>query len=159
MNAFFFVFEKMSSSIPMFLVMLLAHVGFLFLLFFNKKAVLKNFEIFKVKNLCLSLFLIKLQDWRPTFLFKNAGIPTQVFFNEYCEIFKNSLFIEDLLIRPFRNFCLVIGNWYLRVIFYYCKIKPRNRKNFAKDGSKLAFRYLIISPLQIFVTSSNCKES
>ena len=84
--------------------------------------------------------------------------PTQVFFCEYCEIFKNSFFIEDLLIIPFRNFYLMIDNWYFRVIFYYCKIRPRYRKDFAIDRSKLVFRYLIISLLQRFVSSSNCKE-
>ena len=69
----FFVFEKMSSSIPMFLVMLLAHVGKRSnsrSQMFSKTGVLKNFAIFTGKNLCWSLFLIKFQDWRPTFLFK-----------------------------------------------------------------------------------------
>ena len=37
---------------------------------FSKTGVLKNFKIFTGKNLCWSLFLIKFQDWRPTFLFK-----------------------------------------------------------------------------------------
>ena len=70
---FLFVFEKMSSSIPMFLVMLLAHVGKRSnsrSQMFSKTGVLKNFAIFTGKNLCWSLFLIKFQDWRPTFLFK-----------------------------------------------------------------------------------------
>ena len=71
---FLFVFEKMSSSIPMFLVMLLAHVGkrsnSRYSQMFSKTGVLKNFAIFTGKNLCWSLFLIKFQDWRPTFLFK-----------------------------------------------------------------------------------------
>ena len=44
------------------------------------------------------------------------------------------------------------------IFFYYYKIRPRNRKNFAMDRSKLVFRYLIISLLQRFVSSSNCKE-
>ena len=70
---FCFVFEKMSCSIPMFLVMLLAHVGKRSnsrSQMFSKTGVLKNFAIFTGKNLCWSLFLIKFQDWRPTFLFK-----------------------------------------------------------------------------------------
>ena len=155
---FFFFFEKTSSSISVLLVMLLAHVGKRSQMF-SKTGVLKNFAIFTRKNLCWSLFLIKFQDWRPTFLFKKRlQTPTQVFFCEYCEIFKNSFFIEDLLIIPFRNFYLIIHNWYFRVIFYYCKIRPSNRKNFAIDQSKLVFRYLIISLLQRFVSTSNCKE-
>ena len=70
---FCFVFEKMSSSHPMLLVMLLAHIG--------KRAnsrsqmsfktnVLKYFAIITGKHLCWSLFLIKFQYWRPSFLFK-----------------------------------------------------------------------------------------
>ena len=45
-----------------------------------------------------------------------------------------------------------------RVIFYYCKIRPRKHKNFATDRPKLVFRYLNISLLQRFVSSSNWKE-
>ena len=37
---------------------------------FSKTGALKNFIIFTGKNLCLSLFLIKFQDWRPAFLFQ-----------------------------------------------------------------------------------------
>ena len=54
-SMFFFVFEKMSSSIPMFLVMLLAHVGKRSnscSQMFSKTGVLKNFAIFTGKNLC-----------------------------------------------------------------------------------------------------------
>ena len=47
----------------------------------------KNFAIFKGKQLSLSLFLIKLEALR------SAQPPTQVFFCEYCQIFKNSFFI------------------------------------------------------------------
>ena len=70
---FVFVFEKISSSIPMLLVMLLAHVGKgsnSRSQMFSKKGALKNFAIFTGKNLCWSLFSIKFQDWRPAFLFK-----------------------------------------------------------------------------------------
>ena len=112
----------MSSSIPMFLVMLLAHVGKRSnsrSQMFSKTGVLKNFAIFTGKNLCWSLFLIKFQDWRPAFLFK-----------------------QRLQRRCFS----------VRVIFYYCKIRPRNRKNFVTDRSKFVFHYLIIS------CSSDCKE-
>ena len=81
-----------------------------------------------------------------------------MFFCEYCEIFKNSIFTEDLLSKTFRNFYLMIDHWYFRVIFYYCKIRLRNRKKLAIDRSKFVFRYLIISLLQKFVSSWNCKE-
>ena len=69
----FFLFEKMSSSIPMLLVMLLAHVGKGLNSrpqMFSKTGVLEDIAIFTEKNLCWSLFLRKLQGWRRTFLFE-----------------------------------------------------------------------------------------
>ena len=90
----FFVFKKMSSSIPKFLVMLLAHVGRRSnscLQMISKTGVFKNFATFTGKKLCWSLFFIKFQDWRLTFLFKKKT-PTQVFFCGYCKFFKNSFF-------------------------------------------------------------------
>ena len=122
-----------------------------------KKAVLKNFAIFTGKNLCWNLFLIKFQDWRSAFLFKKK-LRRMRFYVNIAKILRTAFFIEDLLIIPFRNFYLMIDNWYFRVIFYYCKIRPRNRKNFSIDRSKFVFRYLIISLLQRFVSISNCKE-
>ena len=68
-----FVFEKISSSIPMWLAMLLAHVGKSSnsrSQMFYKTGALKHFVIFTGKNLCWNLFLIKFQDWRPASLFK-----------------------------------------------------------------------------------------
>ena len=53
-----------------------------------KRAVVKNFAIFTGKHLCWSLFLMKLQAWRPAILLKRD--PTQVFYYEYLEIFKNT---------------------------------------------------------------------
>ena len=53
--SYLFVFEKMSSSIPMFLVMLLAHVekrSNSRSQMFSKTGVLKNCAIFTGKNLC-----------------------------------------------------------------------------------------------------------
>ena len=46
------------------------------------------------KNLCWSLFLIKLQLWEPATLLKKA--PTQVFSCEICKLFKNNYFEEHL---------------------------------------------------------------
>ena len=68
---FCFVFEKMSSSLPMLLVMLFVHVGkrsnSRSQIFF-KVGVLTNFAIFTGKHVYWNLFLITLQDWRLTFL-------------------------------------------------------------------------------------------
>ena len=151
---FCFVFEKTSSSIPMLLVMLLAHVAKHsnnHSQMFSKTGVFKNFAIFTGKNLCSSHFLVKFQAWRPAFYLKrdsNAGV--FLFFFFFCEIFKNSLFIEDLFIISFQN--LIVDNWYFRLIFYYRKIRWRNRKNFAIARSKFVFRYLVIFLLQRFVS-------
>ena len=59
-----------------------------------KKAVLKNIAIFTGIHLCWSLFLIKLQALRPATLIKET--PTQVFFCEHCEVFKNTYFEKHL---------------------------------------------------------------
>ena len=45
---------------------------------FYKKICVKNFAIFRVKHLCWSLFLTKLQAFRPATLFKET--PAHVFF-------------------------------------------------------------------------------
>ena len=129
---FFFVSEKISSSIPMLLVMLLAHVGKRSnsrSQMFSKTGVLKNFAIFTGKNLCWSLFLIKFQDWRPAFLFKKR-------LQRRCSSVNIVKFLRTVFYwRPVHyttiNFYLMVDNWYFRVIFYYCKIRPHNWKNFA----------------------------
>ena len=59
-----------------------------------KQSVLKNFPNFAGKNVCWSLFLIKLEFWGPKTLLKKT--PTQVFSCEICKIFRNSYFPEDL---------------------------------------------------------------
>ena len=56
---------------------------------FFKMGVPKNFAIFTVKHLCWSLFLIKLQKACNCI----NKTPTQLFFCEYCEIFKGSLLL------------------------------------------------------------------
>ena len=49
---------------------------------------------------------------------------------------------------------LMIGNLYFRVMFYQCKIRPRNRKNFAIDRSEfLQKRWFFVKQHGIF--SSN----
>ena len=52
------------------------------------------FTKFTVKNLCWSLFLIKLQFWGPATLLKKT--PTQVLSCEICKLFKNNYFEEHL---------------------------------------------------------------
>ena len=86
---------------------------------FLKRGVLKNFVILTEKGLCWSLFLIKLQKGPKVLTnlqgFVEAAIRkiffeniracdiikkglTQVFFCEYCEIFKNTFFHKTPLV-------------------------------------------------------------
>ena len=69
---------------------------------FFEKGVLKYFAIYAGKQLCLSLFLIKLQEWRSAFSLKIT--PTQVFSCDYCKTLEKSFFIERLFNILFRNF-------------------------------------------------------
>ena len=145
----------MSSSIPMLLVMLLAHAGKgsnSRSRMFSKTGALKNFAIFKGKNLCWSLFLIKFQDWKPAFLFL---LQRRCFSVNIAKFLRAAFLLKTC---SSYNCKFLFDNSYFRVVFYYCKIRPPNRKNFAIDRSKFVFRYLIISLLQRFVSSSNCKE-
>ena len=110
---FCFVFQEMSSSIPMLLVTLLAHRG------------------------------------------KRSNSRSQMFFKT--GVLKNfAIFTYSL--RPahytFPKFYLMIDNWYFRVIFYYCKIRPRNRKNFAIDWSKLLVKRWFFVKIHIFFCSN-----
>ena len=57
------------------------------------RGVLKNFTKFTGKHLCQSLFFNKFAGLRPATLLKKA--PTQVFFCELYEIFKNTFFASD----------------------------------------------------------------
>ena len=58
------------------------------------KVFLKNFANFTEKNLCWSLFLIKLQFWGPATLLKKTL--TQVLCYETCKLFKNNYFEEHV---------------------------------------------------------------
>ena len=125
----FVVFEKVFTSVPMLLVMLLAHVGKRSnrrSQMFSKTDVLKNFAIFTRKNLCWSLFLIKFQDWRPTFLFKKR-------LEGRCFSVNIATFLRAAFLLNTCSFYL----FEFRVIFYYCKIRPRKHKSFATDRPKL----------------------
>ena len=66
--------------------------------------------------------------------------PTQVFSCGYCKIFKDIFFIEHRLVHY--TFPKFIDIRYFRAIFYYCKIRPRNRKNFPIDRSFRFYRDL-----------------
>ena len=58
-----------------------------------KKGALKNFANFTRKQMCWSLFLIKMQACLCWSLFLT---PTQMFYCEICEIFKNTYFEEHV---------------------------------------------------------------
>ena len=64
-----------------------------------KKGVLKNFANFKGKQLCWSLYLMKLQTWRPAALLKRDS-NTDIFC-QICEIFEERLetTVSKLLFR------------------------------------------------------------
>ena len=134
---FCFFYEKMLTSIPMLLVVILAHVrkrSNSCSQMFSKTDVLKNFAIFAGKSLWWSLFLIKFQEWMPASLFEKK-LQRRCFSVNIA----NSFFIEDLFIKPFWNFYLMIDNWCFRVIFCYCKIRQCNSKNFPIDRSFFFF--------------------
>ena len=74
----------------------------------KRKDVLKNFAKFTEKHFCRSLFFNKVAGWKPE-TFRSShwrcsvkqGIlkkvtPTKVFPCEFCELFKNTYFLEDL---------------------------------------------------------------
>ena len=153
----------MSSSLHMFLAMLFIHVGkrsnSRSQMFFKTHRCSKKFRNVHRKTPVLETLFIKVTGLTACILIKKET-PTQVFSCEYCKIFKNSFFVEHLLIILFRNF-VMIDIRYFRIIFYYFKIRPRNRKNFTIDQPKCLvnrwffsillqrfFCYLIISLLQ-----------
>ena len=53
--------------------------------------------MFTEKQLCWSLFLVKLRAFMTDILVKKEN-PTQAFLCEYCKIFKNSLFYRTPLV-------------------------------------------------------------
>ena len=84
-----------------------------------KKGVLENFAISTVKYLYCSLFLVKLQTFRPTTLIgrkSNIGIFLWVLRN-FCGYFKNAHF-EKILQTAFSVFYLRVINSYLFFTVY-----------------------------------------
>ena len=65
---------------------------------FFKIGVLKSFAIFRGKQLCWSLFLIKLQALVLQHYLKEKRDPNTCISCEYCKIFKNSFFYRTLLV-------------------------------------------------------------
>ena len=63
-----------------------------------KKGVLRNFVKYIGKHLCQSSFFHKIAGLRPANFIKKETL-AQVFFCEFCEIFKNTFFIEDFLLK------------------------------------------------------------
>ena len=62
---------------------------------FCKKGVLRNFTKFTGKHLCQSLFFNKVAGLTPANFIKKEAL-AQVFCREFCEISKNTFFIEHL---------------------------------------------------------------
>ena len=131
----------MSSSLPMLLVMLFAHVAkrsnSRSHMFF-KTGVLKNFAIFTGKHLCWNHFLIKLQDWRPAFLFKKR-------LQHRCFSVITAKFLRTAFFPKF----------YLMIISYYCKIRRRNRKKFTIDRSKFLVKGWFFSQVRFQFSSKD----
>ena len=102
-----------------------------FLLFFRKHLLqflccllcylLKSFIIFTGKHLCLSLFLIKFQDWTPAFSFKKrfqqrcfsvniVKFLRTVFLWKTCSLYLSNILVDDRY-------------WYFRLTSYYFKLR------------------------------------
>ena len=71
-----------------------------------KKGVLKNLAKLTREHLCQSLFFNKVADLRTAALLKKTL--TQLFFCEFCEIFKNIFFTEHLLQAVSQNLPSII---------------------------------------------------
>ena len=146
----------------MLLVMLFIHVGKRLnsrSQMFFKTGILKDFAIFTGKQLCWSLFLIKLKDWRLAFSSKKT-LQHRCFPMNIARFLKKA-FLWNTYSLYFPKFYVMMDIRYLKVIFCYCKIRPHSRENFTIDDQNFLWRnffsqprffcYLIISLLQIFV--------
>ena len=86
----------------------------------KKKDVLKNFAIFIEKQMCWSLFLIKLQAFRP-----KKETPKQVFPIEHCEFLKNT-YLEEHQRTPASDGHLYQLQFQIFVLMYDIKLKLSN---------------------------------
>ena len=129
-----------------------------------KKAVLKNFAIFTGKHLCRSLFLKKLQA--RNFIKKRLRLLRHMFFCEYCEIFKNILFLkvavfQKSLALPLKQNALILdfvtwASWFcghrytkdfiLHILQRSSKFGPENTCFvFSKKSSQFLFFFILFS--------------
>ena len=88
-----------------------------------KKVVLKNFANFTGKNLCWSLFLIKLQFQGPATLLKKTS--TKVLPCEICEPFKSNYFEEHLWMSTSKLYLKKESN-----IVFSCKFSELFKNNY-----------------------------
>ena len=142
----FFFFFLRKCPLRMLLVMLLIHEGKCLnsrSQMFFKTGVLKNFTIFTGKHLCWSLFSIKSQDWRlPSSLKKT--LQHRCFPMNITRFIKTALLWNTCSLYFSEIWYLVLGITYAKVIFWYCKIRPRSRKNFTLDRSKFIVKRCFI---------------
>ena len=142
-----------------------------------RKGVLRNFAKFTGKHLCQAVFFNKVAGPVVIVQKMSSSIPMLLFMflahvgkrsNSRSQMFSKTGILKIFAIYTGKNLCLrfflikfiipVHCTLYFRVTFYYYKIRPQNRKNFAIDRSKFVFHLLIFSLLQRLVNSSNCKE-
>ena len=121
---FCFFFEKMSSPVPIFACYVFCSCRKTFKQPFT--GVLNNLAIFTGKNLCWSLFLIKFQDWRPTFLFKKR-LEGRCFSVNIAKFLRAAFLLNTCSLYLFE------------FIFYYCKIRPRKHKKLRNRSIKTCF--------------------
>ena len=118
-----------------------------------KVVFLKNFAIFKGNHLCWSLYLIKLQVFRP------AALLIQVFSYEYCEILKTPVLkiscVRLLLTRHTSNICFLFypDQTFLRLDFSLFSLKGFDdvlKRAFLISSLRLA---LLISSIHFFINN------
>ena len=110
---------------------------------FFKMDVLKNFANFIGKHLCWSLFLIKLQAWRPVGLqCYEEEIPTQLFTCEIWEIFKNTFFYRT---SPVAASGHVIPKQEICSLKLWVPVKIwKKSKNFGKHKRKIEIQDFVL---------------
>ena len=108
---------------------------------FHKKGAHRNFENFKGKHLCQSLFFNKVASFvfqKPSHLF------CHVLFCEFCEIFKNTIFNRPPLVAASENlslhvFVLTLFHSLFHAITYLQESSPSNLASFALTFVSLGF--------------------
>ena len=124
---------------------------------FFKIGALRNFAIFIGKHLCWSLFLIKLQAWRYHRCLIDAL--TQVLTYEYCEIFKNSFFMEQLrwlFLMSCLKYSLLSLKAPSRLKSWFRSSGPEVRK---QPPEMLAVKKEVLKNFANFSGKKNCSEN